>query len=125
ESARSKKPAQQARGRGRRPGLPAGGEESAWEAWAKERPTNFWVMMRKAERLVEEKKWAEAKPLLQKLAELYPGSTGPDSTDSMLAAAHRALGETNAERQVLARLAAKDDEAAEAYQRLMELGAAS
>jgi predicted Zn-dependent protease len=123
ESARSKQAGKQ--GGKRRYGLPAGGEEQAWEAWAKERPTNFWVMMRKAERLVEEKKWAEAKPLLQKLAELYPGSTGPDSADSMLAAAHRALSETNAERQVLARLAEKDDEAADAYQRLMELGTAS
>jgi tetratricopeptide (TPR) repeat protein len=43
----------------------------------------------------------------------------------MLAAAHHALGETNLEREVLERFAARDDEAQDAYGRLMELGAAN
>ena len=39
----------------------------------------------------------------------------------MLAETHRQLGETEAERQVLTRLAERDDKALGAYQRLMEL----
>lgn len=99
--------------------------EEQWQAWAKNHPTNFWVMTRKANELVEDKKWTEAKPLLQQLIQSYPDFVGPESTYRMLAAAHRALGETNLEREVLERFAAKDDEAQDAYGRLMELGVAS
>jgi tetratricopeptide (TPR) repeat protein len=98
--------------------------EEQWQAWAKDRPTNFWVMTRKVNDLVEEKQWSEAKPILQKLVEAYPDYVGPDSAYRMLAAAHRALGETNSEREVLERFAARDDEAPDAYGRLMELGIA-
>jgi hypothetical protein len=97
--------------------------EDPWKAWAKDHPTNFWVLNREAEQLVEDKKWAEAKPVLMKLVKLYPGSTGPDSAYRMLGQAHRELGETNEERQVLSELAVRDDEAVDVYFRLMELGA--
>ena len=93
-----------------------------WEAWAKDHPTNFWVMTRKANDLVEDKNWTEAKPILQKLVEAFPDAVGPDSAYRMLAATHRALGETNLERELLERFAARDDEAQDAYGRLMELG---
>jgi tetratricopeptide (TPR) repeat protein len=97
--------------------------EAAWAAWARNRPTNFWVLTRQAQQFVERKQWAEARPILQRLVELYPGATGSESASSALAAAHRGLGETNAERQVLARLAERDAAALAAYLRLMELGA--
>lgn len=100
-------------------------EEAAWNSWAKKHPTNFWVMIRQARQLIEEKKWAEAKPLLEKLVELYPTSVGPESAYPFLAAAHRALGETNAEFKTLSQFARQDDEAVDAYLRLMELGAAA
>jgi tetratricopeptide (TPR) repeat protein len=96
--------------------------EQRWQSWAKDHPTNFWVLTRKANELVEDKRWAEAKPVLQKLIEAYPDFVGPDSAYRMLAAANQALGETNAEREVLERFAARDDEAPDAYGRLMELG---
>jgi len=95
--------------------------EERWQVWAKDHPTNFWVLSRKANDLVEEKNWAEAKPILQQLVKAYPDDVGPDSAYRMLAAAHRALGETNQEREILAKYAAKDDEAPDAYGRLMEL----
>ncbi|MBI5383472.1 MAG: tetratricopeptide repeat protein [Verrucomicrobia bacterium] len=111
-----------------KPGLKARraeASEESWEEWAKARPTNFWVLTRQAKELVDEKKWAEARPVLEKLMSLYPGDTGPDSACALLAEAHRALGETNAERQVLAQLAARDSDALDAYQRLMELCAST
>jgi tetratricopeptide (TPR) repeat protein len=99
----------------------ARGTSADWDAWVKDRPTNFWALTHRAEQLVEDKNWAEAKPLLQKLVEAYPDFTGGDSAYLLLAAAHRGLDETNAERQVLARFALRDDEAIDAYGRLMEL----
>ena len=108
--------------RGSKPSAaPASAE--AWDAWAKDRPTNFWAIEMRAQELVEAKKWQEAKPILQRLVELYPGFTGPESAYRMLAAAHRALGETNSEKQVLARFAEQDKEAPDVFLRLMELDA--
>jgi tetratricopeptide (TPR) repeat protein len=111
------------RGRPRGLAMSPEAEDEAWKAWGKSRPTNFWFMMREAERLTVDKKWSEAKPVLTKLVELYPDFAGPDSAYRMLAATCRRLGETNAEREVLGRFAEKDDEAPDAYQRLMELDA--
>lgn len=119
--ARTPRPGASASPRAPKPGA----EEAAWEAWAKSHPTNFWVLTRQAEQLVESRQWPAAKAVLERLLALYPDSTGADSPDRLLAAAHRALGETNAERRVLARLAAKDDAAIDAYLRLMELADAA
>jgi len=99
--------------------------EERWQAWSKDHPTNFWVMTRKANDLAEEKRWADAKPILQQLVEAYPDFVGPESAYRMLAAADRALGETNLEREVLEQFAARDDEAQDVYGRLMELGLAN
>jgi len=93
--------------------------------WIASHPTNFYALTERAGRLIEQKKFQEAKGPLQKLVELYPAQTGGDSAYAMLAVVHRALSETNAERQVLTQLAERDDEAAAAYLRLMELGAAA
>jgi len=78
-------------------------------------------MNHQADRLLEEKNWSEAKPLLVKLVNLYPNSTGTESAYRKLATVYRALGETNAEKRILMQFAEKDDEAIDAYLRLMEL----
>ena len=87
--------------------------------------TNYYALLEQAGESVREKKFTEAKAPLQKLLELYPDQTGSDSAYAMLGEVHRALGETNAERQTLARWAEKDDEAPGACLRLMELDAAA
>jgi len=96
-----------------------------WETWAKEHPTNFWVMTRQAEQLLEDKQWTELKSISQRLVDLFPGFVGPDCAYAMLATADRALGDTNAERKVLAQWAERDDEAVDAYLRLMEVESAT
>jgi len=87
--------------------------------------TNFYALVEQATQCVREKKFTEAKGPLEMLLELYPDQTGSDSPYAMLAEVHQALGETNAERQTLARWAEKDGEAAKACLRLMELDAAA
>ncbi len=84
-------------------------------------PTNFWALTDYARQLVAEKKWEEAKGPLKKLLEAYPGFTGANNAYFLLAVAHRGLNETNAEREILSKLAALDADATAAYQRLMEL----
>ncbi len=102
--------------------LPSAAEKLA--AWKEDHPDNYWVLRLEAQRLMEQQKWAEARAPLQRLVELYPQAKGPDSVYRSLAAAHRALGDTAAERATLQRWAEVDDEATEGYLRLMELAAA-
>ena len=77
--------------------------------------------MEQARQALAEKKWAEAKPGLTRLIELYPAQTGPECAYSLLAAAHRQLNETNQEREVLVKLAPLEADDTETFQRLMEL----
>lgn len=103
--------------------LRAGGAEDLAE-WEKKHPDNYWVMKFRASQLLEAKKWAEAKPVLARLVELYPGQKSGDTAYRPLATALQKLGETDEERRVLTTWSAIDDEAPEAYLRLMELAAA-
>jgi tetratricopeptide (TPR) repeat protein len=92
--------------------------------WEKDHPDNYWVLRAKAQVLMAGQKWAEAKVPLQRLVELYPQQKGAESAYRSLAAALRALNDLPGERAVLAQWAEVDDEATEAYLRLMELAAA-
>ncbi len=93
--------------------------------WLASHPKNFYALTRQAQKLLSEKKWQEAKAPLEKLLKFYPSNVGPDNAYTLLAEAHRGLGETNLERQVLTKLAAIEADAVDAYLRLMELGSAA
>ena len=102
--------------------MPDGAAElSIWEL---KHPDNFHSLRMKAQQLVERQKWEEAKVPLRKLVELYPAQKGSDSVYRTLVAALKALNDTSGEREVLKKWAEVDDEATDAYLRLMELGAA-
>ncbi len=114
-------PEKPARGHAAEPTL----SDDELDRWAAAHPTNFWALNQIARRLVAEKKWAEAKEPLRQLIKLFPNQPGADSPYPVLAAVHRALGETNEERQVLQQYVSRDDEATAAYLRLMELATAA
>ncbi|MEO7411716.1 MAG: tetratricopeptide repeat protein, partial [Opitutaceae bacterium] len=105
------------------------GAEDEMKAWSGYRPNNYWVMLQKSEKLMQEKKWPEAKQVLERLIERFPeqrgGSGGGDSAYKLLAAIHRELNETDQERATLSKLAELDYEAPDTYLRLMELGSAA
>lgn len=88
-----------------------------------EDPRNYYLLLQQGQQLVKAKKWDEAKKPLQTLVELYPHQIGPDSAYYPLAAAHRGLKDTAAEKTVLEKLVGMDGEAVDAYLRLMEIGA--
>ncbi len=100
--------------------LPEGALELA--AWERKHPDNYWLLRLKAQRLIEQQKWEEAKVPLQRLVKLYPQQKGSDSAYRQLVAAQRALGDTAGERATLVQWAEFDDEATDAYVRLMEIG---
>jgi tetratricopeptide (TPR) repeat protein len=70
---------------------------------------------------MEAKKWPEAKAVLKHLVELHPKQAGAESAYRSLAAVLRETGEKDEERAVLAKLSVLDDDATEAYLRLMDL----
>ncbi len=86
---------------------------------------NYWRLSRRAQELVAEKNWRDAKAPLETLVRLYPEDAGADSNYRLLAEVHHGLGEVAEERSVLARWAAFDPTATDAFARLMELGEAA
>ena len=69
------------------------------------------------------RQWKEALAELDTLVALYPNQAGGDSAWRSIARVCRELGESDREREAWMRLAELDDEATDAYERLMELGA--
>jgi len=86
---------------------------------------NYYNLIRKAAELMRSKDWKEAKAPLRKLIEQVPIQTGPDNAYVMLAYAHRQLGETNEEREVLSAVAAIDADDVETFERLIDLALAA
>jgi tetratricopeptide (TPR) repeat protein len=98
--------------------------DNALKEWIAAHPTNYYALKEQAERLIEQKKFKEAKAPLTKLLGLFPGQDGTRSILVALSEVCHELGETNSEHQILVKLAEKDDDVTDAYQRLMEFGAA-
>jgi tetratricopeptide (TPR) repeat protein len=92
--------------------------------WIQEHPNNFWTLTLYAKALLARSKWAEAKEPLEKLIALYPQYAGDDNAYRLLAEAHRQLGETEQEKDVLGELAMISSDASYAYGRLLEIAMA-
>jgi tetratricopeptide (TPR) repeat protein len=107
-----------------RPQKSAASPNEEWlNEWIEKNATNYYALMEKADRLIEDKKLQEAKGPLTKLAERLPGRTATRSLLVTLAGVYHELRETNAENKVLVQLAEKEDDVVDAYMRLMELDA--
>jgi tetratricopeptide (TPR) repeat protein len=89
--------------------------------WLKEHPNNFWALTQYAKALLANRQWAEAKKPLEKLIKLYPQYSGEDNAYLLLAEAHRQLGETQQEQDILSKLAMISSDATYAYSRLLEI----
>jgi tetratricopeptide (TPR) repeat protein len=104
-----------------RPEFPATATTEQLEIWNQAHPDNYWGLRSLGIRLLSEKQWLAAKAPLERLRELFPEDTEAIGAYAMLAKAHRELGETKQEREVLDELAARSANAVDAYLRLMQL----
>ncbi len=102
-------------------GQPIATEEQALAEWLKEHPNNIWALTLYAKSLLAEGEWEQAKEPLNKLIKLYPQYVGRDNGYQLLAEAHRNLGQSEQERQVLEELAEISCDSLYAYDRLMEI----
>jgi tetratricopeptide (TPR) repeat protein len=97
-------------------------DPNAIAQWLSKHPNSFWALTLQAKSLLADRQWEEAKVPLQKLISVYPKHVDKDSAHQLLAEVHRHLGETEQEVQVLSTLASLSADAADAYNRLMEIG---
>jgi len=97
-------------------------DPEALAQWLSKHPNSFWALSLQARSLLAARQWEQAKAPLQKLISLYPQHVDKDNAYQLLAEAHRNLGETPQEVQVLSTLAGLSADAAAAYTRLMEIG---
>jgi len=99
-------------------------DKVALAEWLEEHPNNFWALTLYAKIMLANSQWAEAKKPLETLIALYPQYTGDDNGYRLLSEAHRQLGETEQERDVLGKLAMMSSDASYAYGRLIEIAMA-
>jgi len=98
-------------------------DKNAIVDWLADHPNNIWALNTTCANLVEEEKFLEAIPLLERSIRLHPRQRGGGSPYGMLARAHRELGQAEDELAVLEQWAAIEDAATKLYGRLMEIHA--
>jgi len=96
-------------------------DKNAIVDWLESNPNNIWALNATCSNLIEEKKYLEAIPLLEKSIKLYPRQRGGNSPYGMLSMAHRELGQADDELSVLEEWSAIEDSATKLYERLMEI----
>jgi len=90
-------------------------------AWNLTHPNNYYLRMRQARKLMEDKNWTQAKPLLEAVAASYAGERRADNPLWLLAETERNLNDTNAELAALTKLAGRESDFVDLYLRLIEL----
>lgn len=102
--------------------LPGG--EAKLKEWSAAHPDNYWMLMREASRLMEEKQWQEAAAVLQKVIALHPHDDESDGALGLMAQVRKELKDTGGERALLTTLTQIDSAVPDANARLIELATA-
>jgi tetratricopeptide (TPR) repeat protein len=103
---------------------PEGAAETETLIWEKLHPGNYYTRLRKAQKLMEDKDWAEAKPALESLAATYHGERRAENPLWLEAVTERKLNDTNAEWAILEKFARQESDFVDLDLRLIELAGA-
>jgi tetratricopeptide (TPR) repeat protein len=95
------------------------------DAWNQAHPNNYYLRMRQAQKLMDDKNWVQARPLLEAAAASYAGERRANNPLWLLATTERNLNHTNAELAALIKLAERESDFADLYLRLIELSVAA
>jgi tetratricopeptide (TPR) repeat protein len=93
-------------------------------AWDRAHPNNYYLKMRQARKLMDDKNWEQARPLLESVAASYAGERRADNPLWLLSVTERNLNDTNAELASLKKLAERESDFVDLDLRLIELSAA-
>jgi tetratricopeptide (TPR) repeat protein len=102
---------------------PSEGGDAA-DTWEKLHRGGYYLQMKEARALVEEKKWNEARPRLESLAASYHGERRDDNPLWLLAVTQRNLNDTNAEWATLQKFAEQEADFVDLYLRLIDIAGA-
>ncbi len=91
------------------------------QAWNAAHPDNWYGLRAEAALLIREGQWAAARPLLERVASLFPDHRAADSAWTMLAAVARGQGDTDREIEMLEKSAALSASDMQVLTRLLEL----
>ncbi len=91
------------------------------DAWLQSHPTNYWGLTAHARHLVENADHTTARPLLERLVDLYPGNHDDPNPRALLATVYKHLDQPDRERRTLADLNALDAGNLPALHRQLEL----
>ena len=94
-------------------------------AWEKAHTNNYYVNMREAGKLMQDKNWQQAKAVLEKVCASYAGERRAANPLWLLAVTERNLNDTNAELAALTKLAQRESDFVDLDLRLLELCAAA
>ena len=105
-----------------RPKLPPGQQPTAeLLAELSDRDNNYWVMHRKADALLQDEQFEEARESLEDLHQKFPLDITTSSAAVKLARVYRELEQTEKERDTLIHISETVDDAIPVYRRLMEI----
>ena len=90
--------------------------------WVAANPKRYAATMMRVSTLTEERKWSDAKPLLEKIIAAEPSNRESFNPYWSLALACRGLGDEAGERAALVKLLSIDSNVSDAAARLLELG---
>jgi hypothetical protein len=99
-------------------------QPEAAPAWKLAHPANYFVRLERAQKLLEAKDWAGAKPLLETLSSDYAGEHRADNPLWLLAEDERHLGDTNAELAALQKFYGRESDFVDLDLRLIDLSRA-
>ncbi|MCP4191112.1 MAG: tetratricopeptide repeat protein [Planctomycetaceae bacterium] len=104
-----------------REGLPEEPRLSDWESWLQEHPDSYWGLRATAEAYFAAEQFEKAKLALERLRDLETLTGERGGPLELLAQVYRKLGDTEAERIVLAETVANSSDALPSLRRLIEL----
>ena len=107
------------------PTLPPQASAQALSEWLQEHPHNYEALRRLARQQLQQRAYDQAEATLHTMLRLYPQDASADGPYALLASVHRARGNAEQERQVLARWAELTADQVEVLSRLTELALAA
>jgi len=97
---------------------------AAFALWKTTHPHNYYLKLEEVEKLIDAKKWEDAKPAVESLVKIYHGERREDNPLWLLALVERNLNETNEEFATLQQFATQETDFQELNVRLIDLCAA-
>jgi tetratricopeptide (TPR) repeat protein len=104
-----------------KPELPPDADADSLAAWVTQHPDSVPGLKQLAAQQVRDRKFERVIETAKHLREIFPNDVQPNNAYALLAAAHRGLGDFDAEREALEELASRNDSAVDVYLRLMEI----